>query len=164
MNSLQKQQHKPNQKFPLRFVRRASWDYGTVVMHEATHFKIGKFLHYTFIKFHYKPFFFLLILLISSFFHRSKGRIIRYKFNVKSIFPLRQDKSPVLYRIYRVGKLAQSEKDFHCDWNLKKNMPDHQPGHLFFRWIQIRVVIWKLSFEIWTKEKKISEIKPPLET
>ena len=91
-----KQQHKPNQKFPLRFVRRASWDYGTVVMHEATHFKIGKFLHYTFIKFHYIPFFFAEI--VNLYFIEIKRAVIRHKLNVKSIsFSLGKTKIDRLY-------------------------------------------------------------------
>ena len=36
------------------------------------------------------------------------------------------------------------------------------PEHLFFMWIELRIVIWYMFWEIWAKVKKLSEIKPPL--
>ena len=41
-------------------------------------------------------------------------------------------------------KVAESQKVFYFDSNLKKKMSNHNPGHLFFRWIVLRIVIWHL--------------------
>ena len=127
MNSLQKQQHKPNQKFPLRFVRRASWDYGTVVMHEATHFKIGKFLHYTFIKFHYSPFLFFADI-VNLYFIEVK----RANLTWSPSFYLGKAKINCLYPNKLLSSKGSIISESFSFW-LKppKKVPDHDTEHLF---------------------------------
>ena len=61
-------------------------------------------------------------------------------------------------------KVASSHKVFHFGSNLQKWGPNHDPEHVFFKLIVLRIIIWHPFLKIWAKFKKLSEIKPPFPT